>query len=210
MSSVTYTIAEKQVIRAEILASLLRQRAEIDSEIEKNEAEIEALNSLKKQLINGDTEARAEAVVRAEAYAQAAHDAFQSAEAEAELRRREAARENEDGVFCNKCEEYCERNGHEHDAFRYDEDGENGICGWCYDGEYDSDEEEEEAWHCCKCKKDFKENEVEHIDEVDDSVCHSCCAFHEMVSGLNLTYPEPETDFFASIVAEANAEANAE
>ena len=39
----------------------------------------------------------------------------------------------------------------------------------------DDDEMGEEGWHCCKCKQDFKESEVEHIDKVDAPVCLNCC-----------------------------------
>jgi hypothetical protein len=35
--------------------------------------------------------------------------------------------------------------------------------------------DDEESWHCCKCKCDFKDSEIEHIEEEDDAVCHSCC-----------------------------------
>ena len=43
------------------------------------------------------------------------------------------------------------------------------------DDEDDDECDEEEGWNCCKCKCDFKESEVEHIEEVDDAVCYTCC-----------------------------------
>jgi hypothetical protein len=158
MSSVTYTIAEQKVIKAEILASLLRQRAEIDAEIEKKEAQIVAINSLQNQLLNGDAEARAEA----------ARQAFQLAEAEAELRRREADRKDKNKVCCDKCEECYERNGYAHDNFRYNEDGEYGICGYCYDGEYDDGEYEADY--------DEHENDEEEDEEEPEDLFASLVA----------------------------------
>ena len=177
MSSVTYTVAEQKVIKAEILASLKRQSAELAAQIEKKEAELEALDSITNHLLQ-----EAEDEAKIEAYTQAAHDAFQAAEASAELRRRETQ------VCCDKCEEYYERNGRAHDEFRYDKDGEYGICGDCYDGEYDEDSEDE----------DEDEDEEEWVDSG---------AFDEMIAMLNINEPKPEvTDLFAELVAQANAE----
>jgi len=50
-----------------------------------------------------------------------------------------------------------------------------GDCNRWFDEQDELSDDEEEGWHCCKCKKDFIESEVEHIDEVDDAVCKNCC-----------------------------------
>jgi len=59
----------------------------------------------------------------------------------------------------------------------YWEEKQQWLCYECYEikDPEEEEEDEEEGWHCCKCKQDFKESEVEHIEEVDDPVCHSCC-----------------------------------
>ena len=221
MSSVTYTVAEQKVIKAEILASLKRQSAELAAQIEKKEAELEALDSITNHLLQ-----EAEDEAKIEAYTQAAHDAFQAAEASAELRRRETQ------VCCDKCEEYYERNGRAHDEFRYDKDGEYGICGDCYDGEYDEDseseEEDEEEYEegdrikCVECEQYYLPHHPWIFGYDKNGKNGTCCycgggddeeeyvdsgAFDEMIAMLNINEPKPEvTDLFAELVAQANAE----
>jgi hypothetical protein len=85
-----------------------------------------------------------------EAQAEAAREAFQSAEEEALLKTQ---------VCCDKCEKKYKQNSRAHDEFRYDNDGEYGICGDCYDGEYDEDsesEDEDEDEKVCLCLEDYE------------------------------------------------------
>lgn len=81
------------------------------------------------------------------------------------------------GIKCGKCGNY----EYQYDILESKEKWERWIksCGAttceCEKEVEDSDDEEEEGWNCCKCKQDFKENEVEHIDKVDAPVCLNCC-----------------------------------
>lgn len=52
--------------------------------------------------------------------------------------------EEEEEVLETKCGCIIVLNTKEHDECRCDDDGENWICGDCYDGEYDEDEDKED------------------------------------------------------------------
>jgi hypothetical protein len=151
-------------IRAELLESHLRitgknvalikeLKAQIEAlelENEAHEDEIAWINDLQDPELAwiADPESEPEIQARHEAilgedYAQAARDAFQAAEAGAELRRREALR-SEGKDPCYQCEEWFKN-----DLLRWDKDGEHGICADCYDGEYDEEDEDEvQCWQC--------------------------------------------------------------
>lgn len=173
MSAVTYTPAQMTAIRNELLESHLRITAKNEALIKELKAQIEALeleneahedeiaciNDLKDAELAWIAEPVTEAEIQAKA--ESARQAFQAAEAEAELRRREADREDENKVICDKCEECYVRNSRDHDEFIYDKDGEYGICGDCYDGEYDEDSEDED-----------EEEEDEEEEEEDEGVCY--------------------------------------
>ena len=77
------------------------------------------------------------------------------------------SKEKEEKTLCESCcaqnKRMYKRDGWECDDFDDDEEEDDDEC------------DEEEGWNCCKCKCDFKESEVEHIEEVDDAVCYTCC-----------------------------------
>ena len=56
----------------------------------------------------------------------------------------EEEEEEEEELLETKCGCSIIMNSREHDECRCDDDGENWICGDCYNGEYDEEEEEEE------------------------------------------------------------------
>jgi hypothetical protein len=149
-------------------------------------------------------QAERESEEKMEAWGDEARQVFQAAEAVAELRRRATDREDENKVCCDKCELCHERGGYTHNHFRYNEDGEYGICGYCYDGEYDEDsEDEEKPWwqdeeNCCKCDTSgTQDNPVEYIMETQSGclgkygweggfVCYDCLVTHDINANPSL------------------------
>jgi len=83
---------------------------------------------------------------------------------------------DEDGEPLVTCE-CCEWSLYTEKDMKMIEPGVWEMCLTCWEDTHKDEEGNDgDAWYCCKCKTDgLKEDEVEHIDELDDSVCLVCC-----------------------------------
>ena len=126
----------------------------------------------------GELEFEADADEAEEEKEEAARQAFQAAEAGAELRRRETLR-SEGKDPCYQCDEWFKN-----ETLRWDKDGECGVCEDCYDGEYDNESvstepEPDEYIQCFKCNTDYVKDGRDHDEfifnsEGEKGICSYC------------------------------------
>lgn len=79
-------------------------------------------------------------------------------------------------ILETKCGCHIIINSREHDECRCDDDGENWICGDCYNGEYDEEEEEEEVGlsKCPCCENTYTEAQIQSEEVVPCIRCYKC------------------------------------